>query len=104
MCKGCLARNAPLMVREPCHKFVEECGGKTEGCGIKEGEEYTVEDLMANNGVPNSHTPKWAVIFKNIPGCWNQFGDRDKRAMQYAQKCWDVISWCQGKGKVCPRD
>lgn len=103
-CRSCLGGSPPLMVKDPCADFIDKCDGKTEGCGVAEGDEYTKHDLMSDNGVPKSTKPEFAVVFNNIDSCWNQFGTRDRRSRNYAEKCWEVVSWCHENAKVCPRD
>merc|ERR1711977_389290 len=69
---------------------------------------------MGDNGVPQTQNMEYAVMFKNYPGgpsedngfvdtrsCWQPRGPGDAQVIDYAQKCFEVLSWCN---LLCPRD
>merc|ERR1712146_142511 len=75
---------------------------------------YTMEDLMQDNGVPQTESELYAVQFNNWPGapsaengnvdtrsCWQQRGESDKQVIDYSDRCFEVLSWCN---LLCLRD
>jgi len=103
-CKSCLKMNGPKFVKKGCLDFIadESVSG------------YTMEDLMQDNGVPQTESELYAVQFNNWPGapsadngnvdtrsCWQQRGESDKQVIDYSDRCFEVLSWCN---LLCPRD
>jgi len=117
MCRSCLKANGPRFVKRACVDWLNDdpslyTGG--EGLTV-----FTGDDLMADNGVPTcgeapcaADSETYAVEFNNWPGfpadgapdtrsCWQQRGAGDAQVVDYAEKCFEVLSWCN---LLCPRD
>merc|ERR1711998_443921 len=75
---------------------------------------WTYDDLMSDNGVPPTENPGYKVMFANYPGapsedndnrdtrsCWQPRGEEDKETIDFTEKCFEVLSWCN---LLCPRD
>jgi hypothetical protein len=102
-CKSCLKMNGPKFVKKDCLDFIAD--PETKG--------FTMDDLMADNGVPHTLIPDYAVMFENQKGnpkandgddtrsCWQQRGPEDKQVVDYSDRCFEVLSWCN---LLCPRD
>merc|ERR1712224_35904 len=105
MCRSCLKDNSPRFVKKDCVDWLnDDSGVDTSG--------WVMDDLMNDNGVPQTDNEGYAVMFKNSPGgvtedppidtrsCWQPRGAGDKQVVDYAEKCFEVLSWCN----LCPRD
>merc|ERR1712054_717444 len=89
--------------------------GNGNGCYVSgvDTSGWVMDDLMNDNGVPQTDNEGYAVMFKNYPGgvtedhpidtrsCWQPRGAGDKQVVDYAEKCFEVLSWCN---LLCPRD
>jgi hypothetical protein len=106
MCRSCLKDNSPRFVKKDCVDWLnDDTGVDTSG--------WVMDDLMNDNGVPQTDNEGYAVMFKNYPGgvtedhpvdtrsCWQPRGAGDKQVVDYAEKCFEVLSWCN---LLCPRD
>ena len=105
MCRSCIKKNGPRFVKKACVDWTQDEAMDQSKWGIK--------DLMADNGVPPTDNPAYAVMFKNYPGgpteedpvdrrsCWQPRGSADKQVIDFAEKCFEVLSWCN---LLCPRD
>jgi len=112
MCKSCLKANGPRFVKSECVKYILEFPPTTP-----QGKAWGQEDLDADNGVPLTENPGYAVKFNNWPGkpdpeaeggaipdtrsCWQPRGAGDKQVQAFSNKCFEVLSWCN---LLCPRD
>jgi len=111
MCKSCLKANGPRFVKSECVKYILEFPPTTP-----QGKAWGQEDLDADNGVPLTENPGFAVKFNNWPGapdaaadppvtdtrtCWQSRGAGDKQVQAFSNKCFEVLSWCN---LLCPRD
>lgn len=116
MCRSCLKSNGPRFVKDKCADWLND-DTPYEGAGTSV---WTIDDLEEDNGVPTcGDTPcaadaeEYAVAFENYPGgvtddnpidtrsCWQQRGSGDAQVVDYAEKCFEVLSWCN---LLCPRD
>merc|ERR1719272_881424 len=95
MCRSCLKSNGPKFVKGDCVNWLTDEDNDVSS--------WTVDDLMADNGIPSTNIPSYAVLFENFanPSCWQNRGAGDKMVMDYADKCFEVLSWCN---LLCPRD
>lgn len=102
-CLQCLRNNAPRMTRKICSEYhlQEDASGNPWSSEMKENESpYSVADLMSDV-IPTPETDTLKVVFNDKTTCWPQGGSQDQRVDAYAQKCWEVLSWCN---LLCPRD
>jgi len=107
MCRSCIKANSPRFVKKDCVDWLnDDTGVDTSG--------WTMDDLMNDAGVPKTQNMLYAVMFKNYPGgpteengevdtrsCWQPRGSGDKQVIDFAEKCFEVLSWCN---LLCPRD
>jgi len=95
MCRSCLKNNGPRFVRSACADWLSD--------GTIDNSAWTTDDLMEDNGLPSTSIPQYAVIFENLPSpsCWANRGAGDSMVRDYAEKCFEVLSWCN---LLCPRD
>merc|ERR1712146_261207 len=104
MCRSCLKDNSPRVKKDCVDWLNDDSGVDTSG--------WVMDDLMNDNGVPQTDNEGYAVMFKNYPGgvtedhpidtrsCWQPRGAGDKQVVDYAEKCFEVLSWCN---LLCPR-
>jgi len=94
-CRSCLKNNGPRFVKGDCAKWLADDDNDTS--------EWTEDDLMKDKGIPSTSIPAYSVLFKNFArdSCWAQRGAADKMVVDYASKCFEVLSWCN---LLCPRD
>jgi len=129
-CKTCLKDHAPRMVRPWCYKYATRDGKNTYGTidnvDIDEAERgaqaftlkmlrdpatYDKDGVMVAEAMPDPKTDglKYSKqlaenLAERLGGagtCWPQPGDDDARVVSFAEKCFEVISWCN---LLCPRD
>jgi hypothetical protein len=109
-CHSCLESHAPRMARQCCTEWVDECatpGGAYDasaGCGETTPGGWGLADLLADDGVPSSAVPEWAVRFNGLEPpdtCWKPPGARDIRTLHFAQRCGRVWEWCRVQ-RLCP--
>jgi hypothetical protein len=105
MCRSCLKDNSPRFVKKDCVDWIADTEIDTSA--------WTQKDLMEDNGVPPTDNPGYKVMFANYPGaptedspvdtrsCWQPRGSGDKLVVDFAEKCFEVLSWCN---LLCPRD
>jgi hypothetical protein len=109
MCRSCIKDNGPRFVKKACVDFLSD-----DTLTPDQKKLWTMDDLIGDNGVPPTGIPLYAVEFKNYPGapseengnvdtrsCWQPRGAADKQVIDYAEKCFEVLSWCN---LLCPRD
>jgi len=107
MCRSCIKDNGPRFVKKDCVDWINDDTGVDTSS-------WTMDDLKNDNGVPQTANEGYAVMFKNYPGapsedngnvdsrtCWQPRGPADKQVIDYAEKCFEVLSWCN---LLCPRD
>jgi len=95
-CRTCLKSHGPKMVKGKCAKWVDLPKDERDI-------DWGVKDLVNDKPPPKTSKPLFAVEFNNYkrPTCWQQRGDTDKMVVAYADKCFEVLSWCN---LLCPRD
>jgi hypothetical protein len=115
-CRSCLKKNGPRFVKSKCNDWLTDTTDY-EGAGTSV---WTQDDLMSDNGVPTctegeacaAQAELYSEQFNNYPGaptdteadtrsCWKSRGSTDKQVVDYAEKCFEVLSWCN---LLCPRD
>merc|ERR1719272_2618448 len=106
MCRSCIKANGPRFVKKDCLDWLAD----DESIDTST---WKMDDLMNDNGVPITQNVGYAVMFNNYPGapteanprdrrsCWQGRGSADKNVIDYAEKCFEVLSWCN---LLCPRD
>lgn len=102
-CLQCLKNNAPRMTRKICTEYSkqEDAQGNDWPLEWKNAEAtYSEADVMSDV-IPNPVTAELKLVFNGKETCWPQGGSQDGRVDAYAQKCWEVLSWCN---LLCPRD
>jgi len=128
-CKTCLADHAPRMVRPWCYKYAtrdDNTYGTINDVDIDEAERgaqaftlkmlrdpvtYDQNGVMVPEAMPEPETDglkyksQMAADLAETEGgkgtCWPQPGKEDARVVSFAEKCFEVISWCN---LLCPRD
>jgi len=108
MCRSCIKDNGPRFVKKACVDWLMD-----DALTADQKKLWTMDDLLNDNGVPATGVPEYAVEFENYPGkateenpvdtrsCWQPRGAADKQVIDYAEKCFEVLSWCN---LLCPRD
>merc|ERR1712098_450192 len=99
-CRGCLKENGPRMTRGLCTDWLFYYG---PGAAEQEsGLEWSTQDMLDDNGFPDTAVPDYFLKFQlaQQKTCWVQAGAEDLRMKDYAEKCFEVVSWCN---LLCPR-
>merc|ERR1712146_478786 len=105
-CKSCLKMNGPKFVKKGCLDFIAD--DAVSG--------FTMQDLMQDNGVPQTESELYAVQFENWPGapsadngnvdtrsCWQQRGESDKQVIDYSDRCFEVLRGATSCARATPR-
>lgn len=124
-CRSCLQEHAPRMVRPWCYKYATRDNhtyGIINEVNIDLAESLApaftltmLRDTIVPEAMPAPLTPSLqysAQLAANLGvartgdeghkgTCWPQPGTSDARVESFAEKCFEVISWCN---LLCPRD
>lgn len=107
-CRSCIKHNSPRFVKETCEDWLGD-----DFSDEAKDDDWGKEDLVNDNGVPQTAIPKYDLAFSKLPGsptstnpqdrrsCWQPRGMGDEEVGEYSEKCFEVLSWCN---ELCPRD